>query len=85
MNEEGNSPYPAIPSVQYYQGTYGYPVATQGSISMPQEALTSFFDAQYRMVELMVGVRKLDLSHLCFSLNFLFSYVFRNFLLCFPY
>ena len=31
-----------------------------------------------------VSVRKLDLSHLCFSLNFLFSYVFRNFLPCFP-
>ena len=29
-------------------------------------------------------VRKLDLSQLCFSLNFLFSYVFCNFLLCFP-
>ena len=55
MNEEENSPYPAIPSVQYYQGTYGYTVATQSSISMPQEALTSFFDAQYQMVELMVG------------------------------
>ena len=55
MNKEGNSPYPAIPSVQYYQGTYGYPVTTQDSISMPQEALTSFFDAQYQMVELMVG------------------------------
>ena len=31
-----------------------------------------------------VSVRKLDLSHLCFSLNFLFSYVPHNFLLCFP-
>ena len=30
------------------------------------------------------GVRKLDLSHLCFSLNFSFSYVLCNFLLCFP-
>ena len=32
------------------------------------------------------SVRKLDLLHLCFfSLNFLFSYVLRHFLLCFPY
>ena len=30
------------------------------------------------------SVRKLDLSQLCFSLNFLFSYVLCNFLLCFP-
>ena len=29
-------------------------------------------------------VRKLDLSQSCFSLNFLFSYVLCNFLLCFP-
>ena len=55
MNKEGNPPYPAIPCVQYYQGTYGYPVVTQGLISMPQEALTSFFNAQYQMVELMAG------------------------------
>ena len=27
----------------------------------------------------MVGVRKLDLSQLCFSLNFLFSYVHSQF------
>ena len=32
-----------------------------------------------------MDVRKLDLSHLCFSLNFSFLYVLRNFLLCFPY
>ena len=30
-------------------------------------------------------VRKLDLSHLCFSLNFYFLMFLRNFLLCFPY
>ena len=30
-------------------------------------------------------VRKLDLSHLCFSLNFYFLMLLRNFLLCFLY
>ena len=30
-------------------------------------------------------VRKLDLLHLCFSLNFYFLCLFRNFLLCFLY
>ena len=30
-------------------------------------------------------VRKLDLSQLCYSLNVLFSYVPRNFPLCFPH
>ena len=30
-------------------------------------------------------VRKLDLSQLCFSLNFYFLMFLRNFLLCFPY
>ena len=32
-----------------------------------------------------VTVRKLDLSHLCFSLNFHFLMFLHNFLLCFPY
>ena len=31
------------------------------------------------------GVRKSDLSHLCFSLNFYFLMFLRNFPLCFPY
>ena len=31
------------------------PPSTDGLISMPPEVLTSFFNAQYRMVELMVG------------------------------
>ena len=30
-------------------------------------------------------VRKLDLLHLCFSLNFYFLMFLRNFPLCFPY
>ena len=33
----------------------------------------------------MVGVRKLDLSQLCFSLNFLFSYVHSQFPSVFPF
>ena len=32
----------------------------------------------------LLVVRKLDLSHLCFSLNFYFLMFLRNFLLCFP-
>ena len=34
--------------------------------------------------ELLTIVRKLDLSHLCFSLNFYFLMFLRNFLLCSP-
>ena len=38
-----------------------------------------------RLKGFVVGVRKLDLSHLCFSLNFCFLMILHNFLLCFPY
>ena len=46
--------------------------------------LTSSMQAD-RLESQMRVVRKLDLSHLCFFLNFLFLYVLRNFPLCFPY
>ena len=44
-------------------------------------------DIEYSLRSNSVGVivRKLDLSHLCFSLNFYFLMFLRNFPLCFPY
>ena len=41
----------------------------QGIISMPQGALSSFFDAQYRMVELMVGASgcRMGVAPTCFA------------------
>ena len=56
------------------------------ALSLQIQELISLVEARAEVVGRDLGeiVRKLDLSHLCFSLNF-YSLMFpRNFLLCFP-
>ena len=56
MVEGGYSSYPSNPYSAYYNPPVGQrPANAPGQISMPPEVLSSFFNAQYRVVELMIG------------------------------
>ena len=54
MFEEGGRPYPPENPAASHDVAPNTPTPP-GNISMPTDAFSTFFDAQYRMVELMVG------------------------------